>query len=47
MVVSNRRLNGRKFESYYSLRWQVESEVFKSLGLESYIVRRLKAVKCG
>jgi hypothetical protein len=47
VVVSNVKLSKKRFESYYRQRWQVESEirVLKSLGLESYMVRKLKAIR--
>jgi len=47
LVVSNKKFSKGKFESYYRQRWQIESEikVLKSLGLESYMVRRLKAIE--
>ncbi len=47
VVVSNKKLSRTKFESYYRWRWQVESEikVLKSLGLESYMVRKLRAIR--
>ena len=47
VVLSNKRLSKKKPENYYRSRWQIESEirVLKSLGLESYMVRKLKAIR--
>lgn len=47
VVVSNKRLSKKKLENYYRQRWQIESEikVLKSLGLESYMVRKLRAIR--
>ncbi len=47
VVISNRRLSKKKFGSYYRQRWQVESEIrtLKASGLESYMVRRLRAIE--
>jgi len=47
IVVSNIKFSKKKFESYYRSRWQIESEikVLKSLGLESHMVRKLRAIR--
>jgi len=47
VVVSNKWLSIKKFESYYRVRWDIESEirVMKGMGLEEYMVRRLKAIR--
>jgi len=47
VVVSNKRLSKDRLESYYKSRWDVESKirVLKSLGLESYMVRKLRAIR--
>ena len=47
VVVSNKGLSKRQFEMFYRHRWQVESEikVLKAHGLESYMVRRLRAIR--
>ena len=43
VVVSNKGSNERQFEMFYRHRWQ--REVLKGHGLESYMVRRLRAIK--
>jgi len=47
VVVSNKWLTVKKFKSYYRIRWDIECEIrtMKSIGLEDYMVRRLKAIK--
>jgi len=46
VVVSNKGFSKKQFEDFYRRRWQIESEikVLKAHGLESYMVRRLRAV---
>ncbi len=47
VVVSNKGLSKRQFEMFYRHRWQVEVGIkdLKSHGLESYMVRRLRAIR--
>ena len=47
VVVSNKWLSKRQFEMFYRHRWQVEVEIkiLKAHGLESYMVRKLRAVR--
>ncbi len=47
VVVSNKGLSKRQFEMFYRHRWQVEVgiKVLKGHGLESYMVRRLRAIR--
>ena len=47
VVISNKGLSERQFEMFYRHRWQgeVEIKVFKGHGLESYMVRRLRAIR--
>ena len=47
VVVSNKALSKKRFGDLYRHRWQVEVEikVLKAHGLESYMVRKLKAIR--
>ncbi len=47
VVVSNKALSKKRFEDLYRHRWQVEVEikVLKAHGLESYMVRKLRAIR--
>ena len=47
VVVSNKWFSKKQFEMFYRYRWHVESEirVFKANGLESYMVRKLRAIR--
>ncbi|EDP74698.1 transposase [Hydrogenivirga sp. 128-5-R1-1] len=47
VVVSNKALSKKRFGDLYKHRWQVESEikVLKVHGLESYMVRKLRAIR--
>lgn len=47
VVVSNKALSKKQFGELYRYRWQVEIEikVLKAHGLESYMVRKLKAIR--
>jgi len=47
VVVSNKWLSVKRFESYYRVRWDIESEIrtMKGMGLEDYMVRKLRAIR--
>jgi len=47
VVISNKRLSKKRFSVYYSKRWQIEVQIkqLKSLGLEDYMVRKLRAIR--
>ncbi len=47
VVASNKALSKKRFGELYRQRWQVEIEirVLKAHGLESYMVRKLRAIK--